>query len=155
MSTNYRTLLETLQDHTLTEEAREWRRFFRRRAPKVLQRISTKSPGHEYTIRIRGHRVDLMMQSLDFHSQCPSVKDVQIEWTDDASQIPPSIATHKSGKVNALGKPSTQAILLLDEDLILPCHDIERGEFPLHRGLYTSQRCIKCCSSSLSCVLFY
>lgn len=132
LSTNYRSaLVETLRDHTLGKEAREWRRFFRRRAPKIMQKVSSKAPSHEYTIRIRGHRVDLVTQSLDFHAQCPSVKDVQIEWTDASTKLPTSLSTHRSGKINTLGKPHTQAVLLLDEDLILPCQDIERGELVL------------------------
>ena len=130
VSSDYRSVFESLQDRTLTKEAREWRRFFRRRAPKILKKLPSKSYNLEYTIRIRGHRVDLITQSLDFHAQCPSVKDVQIEWTDNSSQLPASILTHKSGKVKSFGKPSTPAILLLDEDLILTCQEIERGEFP-------------------------
>jgi hypothetical protein len=126
---DYRTVVETLRDRTLTEETREWRRFFRRRAPKILNKLPSKSFSLEYTIRIRGHRVDLVTQSLDFHSNCPSVKDVQVEWTGMSGELPPSLIGHKSGKVKALGKPSTPAVLLLDEDLILSCHEIERGEF--------------------------
>lgn len=126
--TNYRTVVETLKESTMNEETRQWRRFFRRRAPKILQKLPSKSSNLEYTIRIRGHRVDLVTQSLDFHSGCPSVKEVQVEWNgSQSSNVPPSLMNHRSGKVKPVEKPSTPAVLLLDEDLILPCEEIERA----------------------------
>lgn len=127
---DYRSVIENLQEHSLSKESREWRRFFRRRAPKILHKLPSRSSSLEFTIRIRGHRVDLVTQSLDFHAQCPSVKDVQVEWTDKStSEVPASLLRHKSGKVKPLGKPSTPAVLLVDEDLILTCQEIERGKF--------------------------
>ena len=54
------------------KETQEWKSFFNRKAPKILQKLPTKSSSKQYTIRIRGNRVDLIKQSLDFHSNCPS-----------------------------------------------------------------------------------
>jgi hypothetical protein len=126
---DYKWVLESIRDTGLSEDTIQWRRFFERRAPKILRKISEKSTGRFYTVRIKGRRLDLVMQSLDYHAHCPSVKDVQVEWTDPTSNLPPkSVLNHKSGKVHESGKSSTSAILLLDEDIIIGCDDIERGE---------------------------
>jgi hypothetical protein len=126
---DYKWVLESIKDARLSEDSKLWRHFFERRAPKILRKISDKSLGRFYTVRIKGRRLDLVMQSLDYHAQCPSVRDVQVEWTDPTSNVPPkSVLNHKSGKVQTSGKSSTAAILLLDEDILFGCEDIERGE---------------------------
>lgn len=127
-SIDHRWVLESISDNDISQEARQWRRFLRRKAPKILRKIPNKSTGRSYTIRIRGQRLDLVMQSLDYHAQCPSVKNVQVQWTADNNQLPQAILKHKSGKVQPLAKPSTSAIFLLDEDIVISCDEIERGE---------------------------
>lgn len=124
MSTSVRWMREPFP---FSPDTQEWRRFLRRRAPKILHKLPAQSSSREYTIRIRGHRVDLITQSLDFHSSCPSVKEVQVEWTDQKSKLPPSLLGHKSGKVKPFRKTSTAGVFLLDENLILSCQDIEKA----------------------------
>lgn len=113
----------------LSQEAQTWSRFHRRKGPKMLQKISKKASNSQYTIRIKGHRLDLVLQSLDYHAQCPSVKTVQVDWTDPTKpRLPRSVLKHKSGKVEALSsKSSTAAVFLLDEDVLLKCDEIERA----------------------------
>ncbi|CAB9505595.1 64 protein [Seminavis robusta] len=121
-------MLDAARDIGISDEARQWRRFFRRRAPKLLHKIPNRASGRSYTIRIKGHRLDLVTQSLDYHAQCPSVKEVQVLWTDPTTnQLPKSISNHQSGKVQPLGKPSTMAVFLLDEDIRITCEEIERA----------------------------
>lgn len=132
-TTDLRQLSATINDAKYSDESRQWRQFLRNKAPKIIQKISRKSASREYTISIKGQRLDLVLQSLDFHTQCPSVKSVQVEWADQNNPIPVSILHHKSGIVEAYGKPSTQAVFLLDEDVLLTCDEMERGtSFPSH-----------------------
>lgn len=116
--------------HPLNKQSKEWKSFHRQKAPKIMQKLSKKSASSQYTIRIKGHRLDLVLQSLDYHAQCPSVKKVQVEWTDPAmKRLPRSVLKHKSGKVEAFGEKSkaSSAVFLLDEDVLLKCEEIERG----------------------------
>ena len=144
---DYKWVLEAIMDKGLSEDSKQWRRFFERKAPKILLKINEKSSGRFYTVRIKGQRLDLVMQSLDFHAQCPYIKEVQVEWNDPTSALPPkSILNHKSGKVRPSGKSSTAAVLLLDEDILLGCDDMERGELP---NSNTSLKVIKLLSGCL------
>jgi len=124
---DFRWMVESVGEVGLSKEAQQWNRFFRRKGPKIMEKIHSKSTSPEYTIRIKGSRLDLISQSLDFHHQCLSVKSVQVEWTDSSRPLPKSILNHKSGKVEMMQKPKTTALLLLDEDVILSCDEIERG----------------------------
>lgn len=116
--------------HPMSKQSKEWRSFHRQKARKIMQKLSKKSASSQYTIRIKGHRLDLVLQSLDYHAQCPSVKKVQIEWTDPSmKRLPRSVLKHKSGKVEGFGEKSkaSSAVFLLDEDVLLQCSEIERG----------------------------
>jgi len=115
----------------LSPEAQEWDRFVKRKAPKILQKLSNKSTNIQYTIKLKGHRLDLVLQSLDYHAQCPSVKSVQVEWNHPTKPniVPKSVLKHKSGKVTNTATPRTSAVFLLDEDVLLTCEEIERGKF--------------------------
>lgn len=124
---DFRWMVESVGEVGLSKEAQQWNRFFRRKGPKIMEKIHSKSTSPEFTIRIKGSRLDLISQSLDFHHQCLSVKSVQVEWTDSSRPLPKSILNHKSGKVEMMQKPKTTALLLLDEDVILSCDEIERG----------------------------
>lgn len=125
---NYPSMITSIRGARLSKQSQEWNRFLRRKAPKIMKKMPSKSSNPQYTIRIKGRRLDLVLQSLDYHAQCPSVKNVQVEWTDPAlKQLPKSVLKHKSGKVQAYGKSKTPAVFLLDEDILLKCDEIERG----------------------------
>ena len=136
VTTDFQTISESLTDATYSEETRQWKRFFRRKAPRIVNKISSHKPqSREFTIRLKGQRLDLMLQSLDFHAQCPFVHGVQIDWTggdasnNNSNNIPQAIMHHKSGKVQTLSeKLATPAVFLLDEDVLLTCEEMERGK---------------------------
>ena len=137
---NYSSMMASFREkdspgYAMSRQSKEWDDFHRQKAQKIMQKLSKRSTSSQYTIRIKGHRLDLVLQSLDYHAQCPSVKKVQVEWTDPAmKRLPRSVLKHKSGKVEESGakSKSSSAVFLLDEDVLLQCDEIERGMFSLY-----------------------
>lgn len=107
-----------------------WQRFLLKDAEAVRQKIANKLPGDELTIRLRGGRLDLIQHSLDAHSRCPFVNEIQVEWLPDSESgnLPPSLLYHAGGKSTEIGKLSTNAVFLLSEEIIFSCDEIERGK---------------------------
>jgi hypothetical protein len=106
-----------------------WQRFLQKEAEVVRQKIAHKPPGDKLTIQLRGGRLDLIQHSLDAHSRCPVVKEIQVEWLPDSDRgnLPPSLLYHDGGKTTEIGKLSTNAVFLLSEEIIFSCDEIERG----------------------------
>ena len=104
-----------------------WKLPSRRQAQKLLNKIRKPTLHDGITVRLKGNRIDLLFQSLDQYSRCPSVRDVQIEWGTNKALLPESILYHGSGKVVPVGKPRTDAVFLLDAAIELTCKELERG----------------------------
>jgi hypothetical protein len=104
-----------------------WRRFLEQDAPRIQNEIQAGSPGNDFTIRLKGSRLDLMQQSLDAHSRCSSVKQIQIDF-GGSQHIPEMLLSHEVGKASPIDTISTSGVFLLSEDVILPCDEIEKGK---------------------------
>jgi hypothetical protein len=118
-----------------------WQRFLQEDAEIVRQKIANKAPGDELTIQLRGGRLDLIQHSLDAHSRCTVVKEIQVEWLPDSDggNLPPSLLYHDGGKTSEIGKLSTNAVLLLSEETVFSCDEIERGTCRQSRLLFVPQ----------------
>ena len=94
----------------------------------------------QFTIRMNTwHRNEQLILSVNHHSKCESVKEIQIVWCDPENEPPIEILHHKSGKVkvekhiiNSLNErfkvlldPPTLGILSLDDDVLRPCEALD------------------------------
>jgi hypothetical protein len=117
----------------------------RRRAsplPKrALQPLQEKD-WNQYTIRINTwRRPDQLLVSVDWHSNCEGVAQIQIVWCDPEHEPPPELATYENvvierHEVNTLNErfhiltpPPTLGILSIDDDVLRPCEAIDAGFF--------------------------
>lgn len=107
----------------------------------VLKPITTHAIDQsQFTIRMNTwHRNEQLMLSVNHHSKCESVKEIQIVWCDSENEPPNEILHHKSGKVKiekhtinnlnerfkVLMDPPTLGILSLDDDVLRPCEALD------------------------------
>jgi hypothetical protein len=99
-----------------------------RNAVKKFEIVITVPP-REY------HRNDFLINSLDAHSKCSSVDSVKVLWRGKPNALPNGVIDHESGKVAVVQskrahyeKCKTDAILLLNDDVIFSCDEITRGK---------------------------
>lgn len=113
--------------------------FLEKDRQQILENVNAPRISSSFTIRIttRLNRVDVLQNSLDSHSRCSRVRQIQVIWTMDR-EVPKSISFHKSGKVkisrakNNLDESlqesmKTEAVLLMDDDLIFTCDDLDKA----------------------------
>eukprot|EP00550_Attheya_septentrionalis_P004348 CAMPEP_0198281340 /NCGR_PEP_ID=MMETSP1449-20131203/1310_1 /TAXON_ID=420275 /ORGANISM="Attheya septentrionalis, Strain CCMP2084" /LENGTH=435 /DNA_ID=CAMNT_0043977089 /DNA_START=423 /DNA_END=1727 /DNA_ORIENTATION=+ len=107
---------------------------------KVLDKIrSSRNAVKNFEILItvpprEYHRNDFLINSLDAHSKCSSVDSVKVLWSGKPSAIPNGVIDHESGKVTVVQsneahyeKSKTDAVLLLNDDVIFSCDEITRA----------------------------
>ncbi|KAG7356670.1 glycosyl transferase family 64 protein [Nitzschia inconspicua] len=105
----------------------EWRHFKMHTLPMVKKSFKKYEPENEYTIVLRGGRLDLLQQSIDNYARCSSVKEVQIDF-EGTSAIPITLLSHVSRKVVPASESlPTSAVFLLSEGIMVSCTDMERG----------------------------
>lgn len=108
-------------------QQKKMRRFLHNDAAKLKKTIQRESPDKDYTILLKGSRLDLIQQSLDAHSKCSSLREIQVE-LDGADSLPEALFSHHAVKAAHSDNFSTNGIFLLSEDLVFSCEEIERGE---------------------------
>jgi len=107
-------------------DPQDWKRFLQHEAPRVRRLIEQSTIPSSFTIRLSGSRSDLLERSVDVLTRCASVEEVQVEWK--SSMRPPrKLFRHESGKVTYVERLVTSSVLLLDEDVIFTCDELERG----------------------------
>lgn len=117
----HRTEIQPSDRHT------QWKRFPKVDAPQVRSMIQMSAIPNKFTIRLSGSRSYLVERSVDVLTRCSSVEEVQVEWK--SSMRPPrGLFRHASGKVARVEPLVTNAVLLLDEDVIFTCDELERGK---------------------------
>lgn len=113
----------------------DWKHFMQHEAPRVRRQIETSTIPASFSVRLAGGRSDLLERSVDVLTRCASVEEVQVEW--QSSMRPPrKLFRHPSGKVAPLERLTTNAVLLLKEDVIFTCNELERGK------IHYERRCI-------------
>ena len=95
-----------------------------------------------FTIRINTwHRPRQLALSLQHHSRCEGVKQIQVIWSEEGD-IPPRIQNISSKVVferhsvnslnerfNIIKETPTLGILSMDDDVLRPCEAIDSGEY--------------------------
>jgi hypothetical protein len=108
----------------------EWRHFQMHTLPMVRKGLKRYQPEQEYTVVLRGGRLDLLQQSLDNFARCSSVKEVQLDYLGSDGDIPITLLSHDSRKVVPASESlSTAAVFLLSEGIMVSCSDMEKGEY--------------------------
>lgn len=107
--------------------SQDWKHFLEYEAPRVRRLVKATTIPESYTVRLSGSRSDLLERSVDLVTRCASVEEVQVEW--QSSMRPPrKLFRHPSAKVTQVERLTTNAVLLLDEDVIFTCDELERGK---------------------------
>jgi hypothetical protein len=70
-----------------------WRRFLQEDAPRMQEDIRKGSPGKDFTILLKGSRLDLIQQSLDTHSRCSLVREIQVDF-DGSENLLETLLSH-------------------------------------------------------------
>ena len=99
----------------------------------------------KFTIRVNTwRRNEQLIVSLNHHSQCEGVAQIQVIWCDEENEPPTEVLNHPSGKVvverhmiNSLNErfniltedTPTLGILSMDDDVLRPCDAIDAGFF--------------------------
>jgi hypothetical protein len=104
-----------------------WNRFLQDDAQRIQQEIRTGSTGKDFTILLRGSRLDLLQQSLETHSRCASVNEIQVQF-EGFERLPETVLAHPSGKVVPSNTISTEGVFLLSDDVLLSCEELEKGK---------------------------
>jgi hypothetical protein len=94
----------------------------------------------QYTLRINTwRRNEQLIISLNHHSKCEGVHEIQVIWCDTENSPPTEILHHSSGKVkiefhevnslnerfNAVEGTPTLGVLSLDDDVLRPCDALD------------------------------
>jgi len=112
---------------TSSKDFDAWTQFLQEDAARITREIKMLPTPESFTIVLKGSRLDMIQQSLDAHSRCPSVEDVVIDF-DGMEHIPESLLSHRTGKVgHILEGLSTQGLFLLEEGIVLSCDEIEKA----------------------------
>lgn len=111
----------------------EWRHFKMHTLPMVKKALKKYQPEQEYTVVLRGGRLDLLQQSIDNIARCSSVKQVQVDYyhqslDGSSSDVPFTLLLHESRKIVPVSNNlSTSAVFLLSEGIMISCNDMEKG----------------------------
>lgn len=106
----------------------DWKYFLQHEAPRIRQSIEASHLPTSFSVRLSGSRSDLLERSVDVLTRCSFVEEVQVEWKS-SMRPPKKLFRHASGKVTHVERLLTNAILVLDEDVLFTCDELERGKF--------------------------
>lgn len=110
----------------------------------VLAPLTSPMDREKYTIRMNTwRRNEQLLTSINHHSSCEGVAQIQVIWSDTTEEPPQEILHHKSGKViverhevnslneryHILSPITTLGILSLDDDVLRPCEAWDSGFF--------------------------
>lgn len=108
---------------------------------RKLQALEEKD-WNQYTIRINTwRRPEQLLASVDWHSKCPGVAQIQIVWCDHENEPPVEldayenviVERHEANNLNErfhiIVPTPTLGILSIDDDVLRPCEAIDSGFF--------------------------
>lgn len=104
----------------------DWGRLARKDARRLRRSIKRSNPDNSFTIQLTTSRLDLLRRSIDAHAGCPSVQNLQIHWKSEM-KLPMNLLRSWSNKISQPNEKSSNAVLLLDEDVIFTCDELERA----------------------------
>lgn len=112
------------------------------------KRVAVASPINTDTFTLLissyGPRLPLLRGAIKHYSSCPSISSILVVWNglkspniSSSSRIPLRIRMEKQKSLNNRFKPdpniTTRAVLSMDDDIRIPCIDIEQA-FALHKS---------------------
>lgn len=71
--------------------------------------------------------MDLLKQSLDAHSRCSSVGEIQIDFRGSEDDFPQILLRYGAGKATVVRQSSTAGVFLLNEGMIFSCEDLDNA----------------------------
>jgi CTP:phosphocholine cytidylyltransferase-like protein len=109
----------------------------------ILKNSEPASGNEHLTIRVNTfRRLDSLEIFLDYYATCDVVKQIQVVWSDQENAAPLAwtekypdtkvlFELHKNNSLSNRFRPLTeiltQAVLSIDDDLIVPCDDLSRS----------------------------
>jgi len=106
------------------ENYNTWMQFMNTEVPFLKHKIGYTVPENEFTILLKGNRIDFIHQSIDAHSRCGSVKEIQL----DFGSKPVSARTlARDEKVTTAQSITTNAVLLLSQDVLFSCQELDKA----------------------------
>lgn len=124
-----------LNDPSLGEggaQYNRWRNFMNTEAGFLKHKIAHTTLEKQFTILLKGDRIDFIHQSIDAHSACNSVKEIQLDF---GSRTIPARTVDRDAKVTTSRTVSTNAVLLLSQDVLLSCEELDKGKSAHHNVL--------------------
>lgn len=112
------------------ENYNSWMQFMNAEVPFLRHKISHTVPDDEFTILLKGNRIDFIHQSIDAHSSCDSVKEIQLDF---GSTPVPARTLARDGKVTTARLVKTNAVLLLSQDVLFSCQELDKGKGVLNK----------------------
>lgn len=89
----------------------------------LLRRVRFHSHHPQYTVLIRGDRLDATFRSVQRYLDCPNALAVAVHWTSNDEDVPPLLASFNAD----FAPVATDAIVALDERQIVSCEDLDRS----------------------------
>ena len=71
--------------------------------------------------------MDLLKQSLDAHSRCSSVGEIQIDFRGSEDDFPQTLLRYGAGKATIVRESSTAGVFLLNEGMMFSCEDLDNA----------------------------
>lgn len=105
--------------------------------PIVTSLLDSPRSSNKYTVILRpktNDRLDLIQLSIDHFSKCTNVHQIQLDWR--GGSVPISFQYRSNiGSLHIIDKDSsanfsatTEAVLLIEEDLLFSCQDLQKGK---------------------------
>ena len=108
-------------------------------APTIHDMAQKVTRRRRYIVRLRATRVDLVERITEELLQCSSVKQLQVDWKPTTAVPPPLLLKDKVVAFGGDGMLTSDAILLLNEDVLLSCAELDRGKHThTHTRLWVS-----------------
>ena len=71
--------------------------------------------------------MDLLKQSIDAHSRCSSVGEIQIDFRGGDDEFPLTLLRYGAGKATIVRESSTAGVFLLNEGMLFSCEDLDNA----------------------------
>lgn len=108
----------------VAESYNSWMQFMSTEVPFLKHKIRHTVPEDNFTILLKGNRIDFIHQSIDAHSSCGSVKEIQLDF---GSQPVPARTLARDEKVTTARSVTTNAVLLLSQDILFSCQELDKA----------------------------
>lgn len=117
------------------EHYNHWVQFMDNGAVFLKHKLAHTTQENQFTILLKGNRIDFIHQSIDAHSGCSAVKEIQLDFE---SKTVPERTLARDDKVSVSHAVKTNAVLLLSQDVLLSCEELDKGKRAERKLMATS-----------------